>query len=134
MNGETLHGAGDGGNSGAVAFLERLFGGCIGVVYFVAIRPDGTVVEHCRVRRPYEWPAALAWAERHSRAGCNFYFCPLTQRPNTVGARSEATAFELPALFADVDELLSDAARSKGCRVLIDANLATLIVNSGNGL
>jgi hypothetical protein len=136
MNGETLHGAGDAGNRGAVAFFARLFAGCVGVVYFVAIRPDRTVVEHCRVRPPYEyeWPAALAWAERRSRARCNVYFCPLTQRPTAVGARSEATAFELPELFADVDELPTETLRVEASRKLIAADLATTIVDSGNGL
>ena len=134
MNGKTVHGAGDAGNSDAVAFLECLFAGCIGDVYFAAIRPDGTVVEQCRVGPPYEWPAALAWAERHSRAGRNVYFCPLTQRPNAVGARSEATAFELPALFADIDELPTETLRVEASSKLIAADLATTIVDSGNGL
>src|SRR5437773_2199164 len=88
-----------------VPFFDHWFAGCEGVVQLVAISPDGKPLEPYNLEPPYNWNAAAAWAREQSEAGRNVYFCPVTQRPGTTGHRSEATAFELPGVFADVDDV-----------------------------
>src|SRR3989442_8460441 len=86
-----------------IDFFETLFAGCEGAVYLCAIEPDGPLVGERFVRSPYDFDAALRWAHEQSEAGRNVYLCPVTQPPGATGHRTKASAFELPAVFADVD-------------------------------
>src|SRR5207247_4975826 len=78
--------------------------GCEGIVQLVAIMPDGGRVQTFNVEPHDDWNAAAAWAREQSENGRNVYFCAVTQRPGTTGHRTEATAYELPGVFADVDD------------------------------
>jgi hypothetical protein len=98
-----------------VEFFGWLFAGCTGWVQFVGLDPEGkTLPAGMHVTPPFDrdgWREATAWAEARSAEGRNVYFSPITQRPGTASHRTEATAFEVPGVFADLDHLPPDAGR-----------------------
>lgn len=94
-------------------FFAWWFRGCTGWAQFVALHPDRqTPPTGIHVPLPADretWREVAAWCHGQSEAGRNVYFCPLTQRPGTMSHRTEASAYELPGGFADLDHLPPDA-------------------------
>jgi hypothetical protein len=121
------------GGPDPAAFFEAWFSDCTGLVYLAAIRPDGDLMAQGRFPVGH-WSRLLAWARKHSDAGHNAYFCPMTQYPGATGPRCESTAYEVPGLFADVD-LMSGSAdeAARAWSILHETALVTAAVSSGQG-
>jgi hypothetical protein len=126
---------GDAKRSDTIASFEVLFAGCAGAIHLVAMSPDGGRVAEHWIRPAHDRAKlrqAVLWAQGQSQAGRNVYVCPVTMAPDAKD-RSERAAFEVPALFADVD-LESGADLVGVAGKLLDTARVSGVVASGQGL